>query len=158
MVFDRARLNQYVIGLAIYLYRVGAKLQGDQHVGVDESSGWLRLSVVGILPGPAELNIAEQWEPAGRGRWRRAGYLYDLIDRERLRRRALHWHDAGWFVRHHQVAVHEHCEEVLGTAVCPHYAGLPLLSAHAGIDRLLAAWVSPDPLGCADLLCLKSST
>jgi hypothetical protein len=51
------------------------------------------------------------------------------------------------------VVVHEHCEQPVGHAVCPHYEGSPIRDAYAGIVALMRVWTDPAP-DCSNLRCL----
>lgn len=104
------------------------------------------------LPQPAVLSISERWAVVG-AEYERVEYGYDLVDHPGHRRRAYHRHDEQHFLAAYEVAVHEHCEEVLGAPTCDHYAGEPVLDGYRGIDLLVRAWTD-DALGCNELRCL----
>jgi hypothetical protein len=97
--------------------------------------------------------MTEIWEPASGREYTRAEYAYDFVERPLDRRRAFHRHDEAEFLRRYGVAVHEHCEEVLGAPACRHYMGLPL-DGHEAIRRFTILWGQPHPLGCSGLRCL----
>ena len=65
-------------------------------------------------PRPSIIKLVEVWAPVRPGRYALAEYGYDFIEYPMNRRRAFHRHDEVEFLREFGVAVHEHCEEVLG--------------------------------------------
>ena len=124
-----------------------------------DHSGAIRFSIIGVTPGPTsavdtEIVLEEIWAPSRDGQWLRREYAYELIDRARHRRRALHRHDGG-LGRRLGVSVHEHCEEELGSPRCQHYLGRELPDGYLGLELLVAAWIEPGPLGCEELTCLE---
>jgi len=156
---SRAQLISYVSGLATYLLRVGAELRGQPTLDVYDD-GVLGFDIEAALPGPgipgpAEVRLSETWRPAG-AVFERDEYEYELVDRERGRRRAYHRHDAEAFLRRAETAIHEHCEEFLGRPTCDHYAGSPVRDGYQALERILAAWTEPGTLGCAGLDCIDA--
>lgn len=152
----RAELGRYVSGVASRLWTLGAELAVPEIQA--DPAGNLAFTIEARLPDAgrpqhALVRIRELWQRSGAD-WQRAGYLYDLVDHPRGRRRAYHLHDADAFRSAHDVVVHEHCEETLGTADCDHYAGEPVPDAYRGAELLLLAWSQDEGLGCADLRCL----
>jgi hypothetical protein len=119
-------------------------------------SGEIGFELVATLPGanlpkPAVIKITEIWAPIGT-RFHRAEYAYDFIEHPLDRRRAFHRHHEGDFLRRFGVAVHEHCEEVIGRPDCDHYLGLPV-DADEAIRRFTMIWGQPGPLGCSSFHC-----
>ncbi len=111
-----------------------------------------------VLPGPgvadpAEIVLAEAWEPVGQDDYRLTEYAYDFIERPLDRRLAFHRHDEEAFLRAFAVAVHEHCEERLGRPACDHYLGLPV-DAYEAVRRFTVLWGQPGRLGCDDRRCI----
>ena len=100
------------------------------------------------------MEIYERWTPDGRGRYERADYAFELRHGELGYRRAFHRHGAEHFLRAHQVATHEHCEEAMGNVVCEHYFGEPVGDAFDGFNRLYDLWLSGDRPDCPALRCL----
>ena len=153
----RAQLTSYVTGLATYLIRVGCELRSQPTLDVYDG-GALGFDIEAALPGTgspmaADIRLSETWRPGGTV-FDRDEYEYELVDRERRRRRAYHRHDAQAFLRRTETAIHEHCEEVLGRPECDHYSGLPVRDGYDAIERLLIAWTEPGKLGCAGLDCM----
>ena len=105
------------------------------------------------LPKPPLIELTEVWAPERHGQYRLAEYAYDFIDYPLARRRAFHRHDPDRFDRAFGVAVHEHCEEILGQPACDHYFGLPV-DAYEAIERFLSSWGQPTPLGCTGSRCM----
>lgn len=135
---------------------MGADLDGEPAL-VEDDNGRLSFRITASLPDSgipdrALVSIGERWASVG-DECERFEYGYDLVDHPRHRRRAFHRHDAEQFLAAYDVAVHEHCEEVLGAPTCDHYAGDPVLDAYRGIDLLMRAWTD-EPLGCSELGCL----
>lgn len=150
------QLRHYLGGLTAYLRNVGATVPEPMLDRYD--SGEVGFELVASLPGPAsprpaEVKLGEIWSPSG-DRFDRTEYLYDLVEYPRLRRRAFHSHDTEEFAHRFGVLVHEHCEETLGRPVCDHYFGLPVATGYEALERLLAIWGQPDPLGCSRLRCI----
>lgn len=107
------------------------------------------------LPKSSDLEIRERWSRPFRDQpWRLLEYAYELIDRQRDARRALHLHDAAWFVDRYQVVVHEHCEQPIGTVSCDHYFGLPTRDGFDAVDRLMRIWTDDAVPDCSTLVCL----
>lgn len=119
------------------------------------------VSIRGELPGTgmprsSQVDLRERWVRPFRDRpWRLAEYAYELLDRERDVRFALHLHDQDWFAERFRVVVHEHCESPIGRVRCRHYAGDPVDDGYAAVDRLLEVWTRDVPLDCAALTCLE---
>lgn len=135
---------------------MGADLEAEPELTY-EQEGSLSFRITASLPDSgipdqALMDLAERWIPAG-AEYERVEYGYDLIDHPRNRRRAYHRHDVPHFLSAFDVAVHEHCEELLREPTCNHYAGDPVLDAYAGTDLLMRAWTD-GPLGCSELRCL----
>lgn len=152
----RAQLGGYVSKVATKLWSLGAELATPELA--TDPHGNLAFLIEARLPDSgtpqqALVRIQELWRPAG-AEWQRQEYTYDLVDHPRARRRAYHLHDADSFRSAYDVVVHEHCEEVLGSADCNHYYGDPIADAYHGVELLLLAWTEDDVLGCEDLLCL----
>jgi hypothetical protein len=101
-----------------------------------------------------DLVFAERWRPAGRETWELVEYAYELRHHELGYRRALHRHDEEQFVKHFDVATHEHCEKALGYPVCGHYFGEPVAGAIHGFHRLYGIWLTNQKPACSDLHCL----
>jgi hypothetical protein len=157
-VIRRAALSQYAGAVAKHLWTTGADLTISELVRDRPSGSRARLMIQGELPGGggpkhAVVGITEDWVLRGQW-WELAEYLYELVDRERARRRAFHCHDRDHFVERYRVVVHEHCEEVIRSSECEHYAGRPMANGHQAVEALLAEWVRDGPLGCAELVCL----
>ena len=87
--------------------------------------------------------------------WHLVEYTYELIDHERDSRRALHLHNADWFVQTYRVVVHEHCERPIGTTHCDHFAGTPVRDGYEALDRLMETWTHDDPVDCTSYACLE---
>jgi hypothetical protein len=158
VIRDAPGLESYIRGLAKDMSTRGFDVPVTIDAEVDQA-GSVAFSIVGLLPDPdaslpAEMRIAEIWKPLPNGRWQRAEYTYDLIDRPLRRRRAYHLHDADHARSVLGVAAHEHCEEILGEPTCDHYRGIELASGHEGIELLDAAWVHSDELGCSSMVCV----
>jgi hypothetical protein len=150
------QLRRYLGGLTVYLRNVGATVPEptlDRY-----HSGEVGFELVAALPGPdipapATIELDEIWTPAGE-RYERTEYAYDLIEHPFDRRRAFHAHDTATFAARFGVLVHEHCEETLGRPTCGHYYGFPVTDGYEALDRLLAIWSLPSPLGCSGLRCI----
>ena len=158
MILTRGSLNQYVIGLAKALYTRGFDIPTGPSAEFDES-GDIAFSVRGVAVSATggvdtEISLDEVWRPLPETRWERDEYTYDLIDIRRNRRRAFHVHDRALARARLRTEVHEHCEEVLGDAPCPHYLGREIPDGYVAIDLLLGAWLEPGALGCTALICL----
>lgn len=156
---DESALTRYAERLAIHLESTGAELRPRPEIQVFRSGGVSRIDVRAELPGPelsmaSTIELIERWRLEPRGEWELDSYTYDLIDRERGRRRAFHLHDRDFFIRRYRTVVHEHCEEGIGRLDCAHYAGVPMRDGHQAIDRLLKAWTDDGPFGCGNLDCL----
>ncbi len=157
-------ISRYLSSAALLLERYGVTLRLSGHSDeleiLEDSSGSLSFEILGDLPSDADLGrgrsqiaIREEFHPIGVGRYERSRYEYEIIDRERDHRRAFHLHHPAWFERTFMVVVHEHCEQPVGHAVCPHYEGSPIRDAHAGIVALMRVWMDPAP-DCSELRCL----
>lgn len=156
---SQAQLASYISGLATYLVRLGAQLRSQPTLDVYDG-GVLGFDIEAVLPGAgapnaAEIRLSETWRPRGAG-FERDEYEYELVERERPRRRAFHRHHPETFLRRAETAIHEHCEEVLGQPECDHYVGLPLRDGYEAIERIQLAWTEADNLGCAGLDCMDS--
>lgn len=154
--------------LAAYL--AAAVEWGERHtitfVGIDdgltlgrEPDGALVIDLEGRLPAaprtrPAELEIFERWRTTPGEGLVRVEYAFELRHRTLDYRRALHHHDEPYFVRHHMVATHEHCEATMGHVVCGHYFGFPVQGAIDGMTRLYDLWQSGAKPDCSGLRCL----
>lgn len=158
MILPRASLNQYVIGLAKSLYTRGFDVSSGPNAEFDDSGHIVFGMVASIAAGDGsndvEISLDELWRPLSEQRWERDEYAYDLIDRGRNRRRGFHLHDRSLAEAHLRSVVHEHCEEVLGTAACHHYLGREIPDGHIALDLLMAAWLEPGLLDCSALVCL----
>lgn len=155
-------IDQYVSGLAKALYTQGFELPQVPTIELDEV-GFLAFSIVGIVADPdvaemAEISLDEIWRPLAEQRWERREYTYDLVDRPRRRRRAFHAHEGDLAEAELEASVHEHCEEILGQAVCQHYLGREFPNGYLAIDHLIAAWVEPGPLDRDALVCLDQDS
>lgn len=151
-------LNQYVIGLAKALYTRGFDVSTGPIAEFDES-GHIAFDMGGILVDQdgaidAEISLDEVWRPLPERRWERDEYTYDLVDHGRNRRRAFHLHDRALSEARLRSLVHEHCEETAGTPLCGHYLGREIPDGYIALDLLVAAWLEPRALGCADMVCL----
>jgi hypothetical protein len=101
-----------------------------------------------------DLVFAERWRPTGRETWERVEYAYELRHHELGYRRAFHRHDEALFVKHFDIATHEHCETTLGHPVCGHYYGEPVAGAIDAFHDLYGLWLSNQIPQCSDLHCL----
>lgn len=124
-----------------------------------EDDGSLVIDLEGHLPAPprsaaVDLDLFERWRPAGGDHWTCVEYRYELRHRERDYRRAFHRHDEEHFLRAHGVATHEHCEAVMGVAVCGHSYGQPVLDAFDAFRRLYTVWLTDEKPDCTALPCL----
>lgn len=158
MILGLQGVGEYVTSLAKSLYSRGFEVAAKPTIDL-YGSGLLAFSIIGTLPATepeeaTEISLTEMWRLLPGGRWTRAEYAYDLIDRPLRRRRAFHLHDRDIAEARYGAAVHEHCEEVLGHPRCLHYVGRELPDAHVAIDLLVAAWVEPGPFECDALVCL----
>jgi len=154
------RLDRYAIALAGYLYAIGANLDAEVPRFQEANDGRVRVIVRGRLAGgpgsvPARVDLDEHWAPDGGG-FEQIGYRYELLDHRGDRRRAFHRHDDAVFIWAFGVAVHEHCEEPIGSARCRHVAGLPKRDGFEALNDLLIAWsTSSNRSICAELSCLE---
>lgn len=153
-----AELQRHVGTLTAILWNYGATL-AIPTLGRYRDTGNVGFEVTAELPGPtsprpAIVKLAEIWAGRGGDEFARLEYAYDFVEHPLNRRRAFHSHHPEAFARAFRVLVHEHCEEVLGAPTCHHYYGLPV-DAFEAIRRFTVAWGQPDPLGCADLLCMS---
>jgi hypothetical protein len=103
---------------------------------------------------PAELDVFERWRPVAGEGLVRVEYSFELRHRTLDYRRALHHHDERFFVRHHRVATHEHCEATMGVVACGHSFGFPVRNAIDGMTRLYDTWLSETKPACSELRCL----
>jgi hypothetical protein len=154
LIFDRAALNRYVIGLAKTLYTRGFEVTGP--IAEFDDSGDIVVSIAGVAVDErgVQISLDELWRPLPERRWERDEYTYDLVDEPRRRRRAFHLHDRALAAARLRSVVHEHCEEVMGRPACGHYLGREIPDGYVALDLLVAAWLDPGPLGCAELVCL----
>jgi hypothetical protein len=142
--------------LAVILWNYGAEFPQPTLDPYEDGSYGFEFEAA--LPGtavgkPATIKMAEAWEPARNSAYIIAEYGYDFIEYPLSRRRAFHRHDEDDFLGKFGVAVHEHCEEVLGKPTCEHYMGLPV-NAYEAVQRFATLWGQPTPLGCAALRCV----
>lgn len=159
MSLDLAGLGRYLVGLTTYVERWGVNLAQLPSLDRDPNDV-IGFAIEGKLPASgsgsgAEMILRERWSPGASG-WERTGYAYELIDHELASRRAFHQHDSEAFIRRFRVVVHEHCEELLGSPGCLHYAGFPIVDGYDGARRLLAIWVDPGGISCDGLTCLET--
>lgn len=158
MILGTASLNQYVIGLAKALYTRGFDVSAGPIAEFDDS-GHLVFGIGGTVSDQdgavdAEISLDELWRPLPERRWERDEYTYDLVDHGRNRRRAFHLHDRSLSEALLRSVVHEHCEETKGAPSCGHYLGREIPDGYVALNLLVAAWLEPRGLGCADLVCL----
>ena len=149
-------LQAYLGDLSAILWNFGAEFPCPTLDPYDDGSHGFVISA--LLPGsatpkPALIKLMETWEPSREGQYALAEYDYDFIEHPLDRRRAYHRHDAEDFLREFGVAVHEHCEEVLGRPARDHYMGLPV-DGYEAIRRFTILWGQPGPLGCSTLRCI----
>jgi hypothetical protein len=149
-------LRRHAHRLATILRRYGAESADPRLDPYD--SGERAFTVSAALPGPAqpdaaEIRLAEVWRQVRPDDFRLDRYSYEFIERPLQRRRAFHRHDVPQFLEEYTVTVHEHCEEVLGQAVCEHHYGLPI-DAYEAIHEFVVMWGQPGPLGCAERKCM----
>jgi hypothetical protein len=145
----------YLGGLAVYMRNEGAEVPEPELDRYDDSDD-IGFELVGEMPWPtdpkpAELSARELWSPAGRDRYDRIGYVYELIDRPHNRRRAFHLHDPEVFLKRLGVPMHEHCEEIMDHPVHEHYLGLPIANGYEALNALLTCFSTEEPFGCASL-------
>lgn len=108
------------------------------------------------FPKSSQLQFVERWARGFRDQpWQLVEYTYELIDHERDSRRALHLHNADWFIQTYRVVVHEHCERPIGTTHCDHFAGTPVRDGYEALDRLMETWTHDDPVDCTSYACLQ---
>jgi len=158
LILGTASLNQYVIGLAKALYTRGFDVSTGPLAQFDDS-GYIAFEIGGTVADQAgaidaEISLDELWRPLPERRWERDEYTYDLVDHGRRRRRAFHLHDRALSEARLRSLVHEHCEETSGAPTCGHYLGREIPDGYIALDLLVAAWLEPRVLGCADLVCL----
>jgi len=150
-------LQNHLGTLATILWNYGATFAVptlDQY----EDTGNVGFEFTAELPGsdspqPAIIKLSEIWTAIHRDDFIRREYEYDFVEYPLNRRRAFHCHHPEAFAREFNVLVHEHCEEVLGSATCGHYYGLPV-DGYQAVRRLTTVWGQPEPLGCAGLPCI----
>lgn len=106
-------------------------------------------------PTSVQITLRERWQPIGQDRWELAEYGYELRDFEHNYRRALHQHDVDYFVRRFGVSPHEHCETVMGSETCRHYAGAACYGALDGLERLYVVWTAGLKPDCSRMRCLE---
>lgn len=153
-------LEDHVAQVIALIERCGAVLERAEDTWIHElPNGVRRYALEASLPGvdaadASTLRVRERWHRVAHDLFERADYEYELRDRERGVRRALHLHDRDWFVDRHQVVVHEHCERPIGVAPCAHIEGSPVRDAFAGVMRLIEIWTNPELPDCAALPCL----
>lgn len=155
-------VDDYASRVALLLERYGVVLTkpapGEPVEVLEADDGSLSFELAGSLPDGrlpalATLEVREHFAAIAEDCYERDGYEHELTDRERSFRRAFHLHDPEWFERHFLVLVHEHCEQPLGDAACPHYAGAPIRDGYAGVLVLLDAWMG-EPT-CSLMTCLE---
>jgi hypothetical protein len=159
----RSALEDYLADVTELLERYGVVLDlgPNDDLALDESpSGSLSFELRGFLPDGREpprsvLELREVWRPTAAEGLERWEYEFELLDHERDFRRAFHLHDRDAFVRRYQVVVHEHCEQPVGMAPCPHLAAKPVRDAFRGVELLVDAWMDPDIPDCSQLPCLE---
>lgn len=149
-------LRTYLGRLAVTLWNYGAEFPQPALDTYDDGSVGFEFHAA--LPGadapkPAIIKMVEVWGPVRGGEYARAEYGYDFIEYPLDRRRAFHRHDEDDFLRKFGIAVHEHCEEVLGRPACEHYMGLPVNGDEA-IRQFAIMWGQPGALGCSRLRCV----
>lgn len=161
MIVKDQDADDYLADVAELLERFGVRLtqpaSGDDLELIEDDAGVLSFELVGEIgdwASPARIELREALAPYGDGStYQTSQYGYELIDMAGDFRRGFHFHDADWFLREYLVAVHEHCEQPLGSATCAHYSGTPIKDSYAGARRLLDAWTA-GPIDCATLPCL----
>ena len=149
-------IQGYVGNLAAILWNFGATFPDptlDPYEG-----GAYGFAIEAVMPGdptpkPALIKLVEVWEHSRGDQYTRVEYDYDFVEHPLNRRRAYHRHDEEDFLREFGVAVHEHCEEMLGRPACVHYFGLPL-NGYEAIHRFTKIWGQPGPLDCSQLQCI----
>jgi hypothetical protein len=159
---DSVDVEEYLVRVAALLERYGIALRlpegTDELEVLEDPAGALSFELLGDLPDAAtpsrsEVIVREQFDRVGPDRYARAGYEYEILDRERGYRRSFHLHDPEWFQREFLVVVHEHCESPIGRVPCKHYEGPPIKDAYAGVEALMDVWTGPPP-DCSRLTCL----
>jgi hypothetical protein len=159
---DYSEVAAYLSRVAALLERYGIALRlpegTDELEVLEDRAGNLSFEVLGDLPDPAtpsrsEIIVRERFDRAKRDQYARAGYEYEILDRERRYRRSFHLHDSEWFQTAYLVVVHEHCESPIGHVSCKHYEGSPIRDAYAGVEALIDVWTGPPP-DCSRLTCL----
>ena len=162
MRLPAADILDYAADLVALLERSGVEVVGPEAPDPLEvrrmPGGTTAIAIAGQLPAwgatpSASLLVRETYEPVGSNTLERTSYAFELIDHGRGFRRAFHQHDDAWFVRHHLVVVHEHCERPIGFAPCAHFEGTPVRDGFAGILALLDAWIIAPP-DCSTFRCL----
>lgn len=160
---DYDAIAEYLLLVAALMERYGIALRLPEGTGeleiLEDPAGDLSYELLGDLPGGAnrsrsELIVRERFARVGPDRYARAGYAYEILDRERDYRRAFHLHDPGWFQQEFLVVVHEHCERPIGHVPCRHYEGSPIKDAFAGVEVLMGTWTGLAP-DCSRLTCLE---
>ena len=149
-------LRTYLGRLAATLWNYGAEFPQPTLDPYHDGSYGFELTAT--MPGSdrprsAVIKLAEIWTPMRPGSFARAEYEFDFVEYPLNRRRAFHRHDEDTFLRNFGVAVHEHCEEILGDPVCDHYMGLPV-NGYEAIQQFTLLWGQPGPLGCSRLRCI----
>lgn len=156
-------IEDYLSAVATLLERYGVNVRAPSGMAavelLEDSGGRLSFELLGHLPNGgagdrSEIAVREVFERVGQDQYERIGYEYELLDRERDYRRALHLHVPEWFRARYLVLVHEHCERPIGRVACEHYEGSPLRDAFAGIGALIDVWTS-EPPDCDSLRCLE---
>ena len=159
---DDVEVAAYLVRVAALLERYGIALrlpEGTAELEIQEDpAGDLSFELLGDLPDSAipshsEVIVRERFDRVGPDQYARAGYEYEILDRERGYRRSFHLHDTEWFRRNFMVVVHEHCESPIGHVPCRHYEGSPIKDAYAGVEALMDIWTGPPP-DCSRLACL----
>ncbi len=159
---DYVEVAEYLLRVAALLERYGIALrlpQGTDELEIlEDPAGDLSFELLGDLPDSAtpsrsEIIVRERFDRVGQDQYARAGYEYEILDRERGYRWSFHLHDPEWFQREFLVVVHEHCESPIGHVSCKHYEGSPIKDAYAGVEALMDVWTGPPP-DCSRLTCL----
>ena len=159
---DYAEVAEYLLRVAALLERYGIALRlpedADELEILEDHAGDLSFELLGDLPDAAnpsrsEIVVRERFDRVGPDQYARAGYAYEILDRERDYRRSFHLHDPEWFRREFLVVVHEHCESPTGHVSCKHYEGSPIKDAYSGVETLMDVWTGPQP-DCSRLTCL----
>lgn len=159
---DYVEVVGYLVRIVALMERYGIAIRlpkgTDELEILENPPGDLSFELLGDLsdsatPSRAEIVVRERFDRVGPDQYARAGYEYEVLDRERGYRRSFHLHDPEWFQREFLVVVHEHCESPIGHGSCKHYEGSPIKDACAGVEVLMDVWTGPAP-DCSRLSCL----